>query len=858
MLFEWLSREGWIVFSWWLLVTLAGVAVLPLCARLLGGLPDKGYTLARAAGMLLVGFVFWLLASLGFLNNTPGSVLLSWLIVLVVSLAVYLRSGERLNLREWWRENRRVVIVGELIFAVLLLGWAIFRAHQNGLTGTEKPMELAFMSAILRSETFPPNDPWMSGYAISYYYFGYVFSAVLSMMSGISTTIGFNMTISTVFALTGLTSFGVVYNLVRSRAFRPGGAIRDNAPTNTAPLLVGLLATVFMIFLGNFQLPLIEAPYNSQSVPEDYFRFWGIDRRDQYYGDVVFDADNQPNILYIEDPALWTHWWWFRASRVLTDYDLNGENFGGAQPIDEFPQFSFLLSDNHPHVLSMPFVLLILGMALNLLLTWRDPNRSEIILYGICLGGLIFANLDGAIYIVVLVGVDALRRIMRSAKWRLGLLDWLELVKLGVAIGLIAIVAYLPFFIGFRSHASGFLPNLIFPTLFRRYFIMFGPFILILAVFLVVEVWRGQRRTNWKLGLQITVLLFVALALVWGMLVVVGALTPQMQSYVNNFVTNNGDWENVLPALLQRRILYGLTTVVLLAGVALIIGRLFPRSTASREEKENGATVDYPPATGFALILVGVGIILCLVPEFLYTRDNFSMRINTIFKFYFQAWIVFSLAGAYAVYTILADHDLRLPRFGVRAAFSGMFAVILLLGLTYPVLGIHNRMFIETGHANAESPAPLSLDGGPYMIAPGDYGAIMCLNELVEGSDVVALEAADPGSAYNPRYGRVGALTGIPIVLGWGNHEAQWRGSTYSEILGTRPADIDRIYTDLRWDVVSELVDRYSINYILYGETERSKYGASGEEKFLENLEVVCESGNTRIYHVTERALTGR
>ena len=221
---DWITREGWIIFNWWLLVTLAGAGALPLCARLLGGLPDRGYTLARAAGMLLVGFAFWLLASLGFLQNTPGSMILSWLIVLVISLVVYVRFGEPVDWRAWWRENKPGVIASEVLFAVLLVGWAFVRAHQNNLTGTEKPMELMFMSAVQRSDTFPPNDAWMSGYAISYYYFGYVMSAMLSMLSGVWSTIGFNMTIALMFALTGLSAFGVVYNLARSRVFQRRGS----------------------------------------------------------------------------------------------------------------------------------------------------------------------------------------------------------------------------------------------------------------------------------------------------------------------------------------------------------------------------------------------------------------------------------------------------------------------------------------------------------------------------------------------------------------------------------------------------------------------------------------------------------
>src|SRR5690606_35685128 len=207
---EWLAREGGIVLSWWALVTLAGVAALPLCMRLLGGLPDRGYTLSRAAGLLVVGFVYWLLATLGFVRNTTGGMVLAWVIVLVVALVLYF-SGTRFDLRAWWRDNRAVIITGELLFAVLFLGWAIVRAHQHGIVATEKPMELAFISATMRSETFPPNDPWMSGYAISYYYFGYVMAAMLSMLSGIPSTVGFNMMITLLFALTGLTAFGVVY-----------------------------------------------------------------------------------------------------------------------------------------------------------------------------------------------------------------------------------------------------------------------------------------------------------------------------------------------------------------------------------------------------------------------------------------------------------------------------------------------------------------------------------------------------------------------------------------------------------------------------------------------------------------------
>ncbi|MEO0561733.1 MAG: DUF2298 domain-containing protein, partial [Chloroflexota bacterium] len=192
MILDWLAREGWIIASWWALVTLAGVAAMPLCARLLGALPDKGYTLARTVGLLIVGYVFWALGIMGFLRNNPSSAVFAWVIVIIGGwIAYYALPGERPRWAEWWRENRQVVIVGEVLFIVLLVSWALVRAHNPESFTTEKPMELAFMSAVQRSETLPPNDPWMAGYPISYYHFGYIMAGTLANLSGVSSSMGF-------------------------------------------------------------------------------------------------------------------------------------------------------------------------------------------------------------------------------------------------------------------------------------------------------------------------------------------------------------------------------------------------------------------------------------------------------------------------------------------------------------------------------------------------------------------------------------------------------------------------------------------------------------------------------------------
>ena len=830
---DWFLREGGYVISWWLLATLAGVAVLPLCTRMLSGLADKGYIFSRTIGILLVGYVYWLLVSFGLLQNTTGGMVLAWLLVAVLAGVVYSRMRDEFDLRTWWAENRKVVIVAEILFAVLLFGWAIYRAHQNGLSGTEKPMELAFISAIMRSNTFPPSDPWLAGYAISYYHFGYVMSAMFSMLSGATSSIGFNLTNALLFALTGLNAFGIVYNMVRSQSSRIRPAI-----------VTGILGAVFIVLMGNFQLPLIELPYQTQSASESYLEFWGSQQRVDY-GDVEavpqsFDLNN------------WSFWWWFRASRVLTDYNLD-DSLGGVQPIDEFPQFSFLLADNHPHVLALPFAVMTLGLALSILMRQRPPNRYEIVFYGLVIGGLIFLNTwDGPLYLFALLGAEALRRVMQEGKGRLQLGDWTALLVMGLFVLGIAIIAYLPFLIGFRSQAAGVVPNIVTLTLFRRYFIMFAPFILILAVFLGIESWRGRhaKQMNWLLGFKVAGGIVLALIVTLLAVVALAAVIPSFRSIAMDFIDQNGGWSQLIGAVLARRLEYIVTTLVMLIVIVLVVARMFPLdivSTATRSE------FVYSKATGFALLLVAMGAVLTLVPEFIYLRDNFGSRINTIFKFYYQVWIVFGLASAYAAYSILHMTHSRQVSSWVRYGFAGVLVVVLFLGLMYPIFGVYTRAFVETGRAGSISPSPLSLEGDRTLISQADYDVVRCLDSLVDGNDAVVVEAVR--DSYNASYGRVGTLTGIPILLGWENHERQWRGATYDETAGTRRSDIDTLYTDLRWDVASRIISQYGIDYVMYGDTEINQYGAAGEEKFVDNAELVCASGASHLYRINSDQL---
>ena len=104
-----------------------------------------------------------------------------------------------------------------------LVFWAFVRSYSPEITtaGGEKFMELAFLNGILRSDRFPPLDPWLSGYAISYYYFGYIMLAALTQLSGLAPSVAFNVGLATWFALTVTLAFGVTFDMVAALAGSP-------------------------------------------------------------------------------------------------------------------------------------------------------------------------------------------------------------------------------------------------------------------------------------------------------------------------------------------------------------------------------------------------------------------------------------------------------------------------------------------------------------------------------------------------------------------------------------------------------------------------------------------------------------
>jgi YYY domain-containing protein len=832
---------------WYLVITALGWLAFPLAYRLLPGLADRGYAISRSLGLLLWGYIFWLLASLGALPNQPSGLLFA--AALLGGLCLWaLRGIHPQEMLAWMRAQRRMLVTVEILFLLAFALYAGVRAANPEAVGTEKPMELAFINAILGSPTFPPHDPWLSGYAISYYYFGYILVAMLAKLAGTSGGVAFNLGIVLIFSLSASGAYGLLFNLLNAGRKPSSPPCADPAKSpNPIPrfTLASLTGPLFLLLVSNLEGFL--------QMLHTRGLFWRADGTSAFWSWLGILDLNQPPA----QPLSWVptrFWWWWRASRVVQDYDLTG---GWREIIDEFPFFSYLLADLHPHVLAMPFALLVLSLALGLFLdsganrpvwprtrsqrSWTPTLRIQpgfFLLTAVALGGLAFLNTwDFPLYVALVAAAYSLGRILNGGE-RLGTAAK-DFVWLGLALGVSGGLLYLPFYLGFSSQAGGPLPNLINPTRGAHLWVMFGVLLLpILAYLIFLARSEGERRAFGK-AFMLSAVLFLGL---WVLAIGLGVAITFLPDYANLYLGSLGaaDRGELLAGALSRRLTSPGGWITLLGFMTLALGLIW--SAVSRRLRDSDLE-SRPTAHFYAVLLILFGTLLVVGPEFFYLRDLFGWRMNTIFKFYYQAWLVWSIAAAYASVTLLTH-----LRGGWKAAFSLGLALLLAAGLVYPLFSLWNK-------TNGFQPAGWTLDSTAYLArqSPDEMSAVQWLQAAPPG---VIAEAVPQGGGSYTESARMATLSGQPGVLGWVGHENQWRGDTGAVAIGSRQSDLERLFCGRDWEETQAILEQYQIRYIVIGNLERSIYQANNgscplgvmDEKFQRYLTPAFQSGPVTIF----------
>lgn len=325
------------VVIFWAQVEAIGLFAVPIAAFLFARLPGGGLALARPLGLLLAAYPAWLLASL---RLAPYGRITGWFgvaLLAAVGTVLWLRrrpwSAQTVN-----TPRLRLWLIGEALFTVGFLGWALMRSYAPDVWQTEKPMDMAFINAINRSPWFPPHDPWLSGATINYYYFGHYLMAFLIRLTGLDPSVGFNLGVALFYGLS-LSSVFAVASAVYLAARRDA-----DAPTTPAAV-AGLAAAGLAMLLGNLA----------------------------------------GGVQWLLNPTALVSYDWWSPSRVI------------ANTANEFPFFSFLLGDLHAHVMAAPFSLTSLAFALQLALAgprglWRGSALAELLIVALLVGSLYAIN----------------------------------------------------------------------------------------------------------------------------------------------------------------------------------------------------------------------------------------------------------------------------------------------------------------------------------------------------------------------------------------------------------------------------------------------------------------------------------
>ncbi len=729
---------------------------------------------------------------------------------------------------DWFKDNKSLIITTEILFLVAFGFMAFVRASNPEIVGTEKPMELMFINGIMNSPAFPPRDLWLSGYSISYYYFGYVMTAMLAKFTDVPATMAFNLMIALIFGLSAVGAYGILYNLLGMRKSEVGN--RDSeaevATHDFRSTIAALLAPLFLLILSNVE-GFLEVLHTRGLFWKEGNNFWTwLD---------IPELRNAPSqtLSWIPD----RYWFWWRASRVVQDYDLNGTF---REAIDEFPAFSYILGDLHPHVLSMPFVLLAIAVALNLFLGgWTGSinlffgelkiNKLGFFVSALVLGGLAFLNTWDILFIGVLIVFSYALAQVREAGWGWERIE--DVLLLGIPLAITAFVMYLPFYVGFDSQAGGVVPNFMYPTRGAQLWVMWGTLFVPLFAYLIY-LWQNKTPANWRAG--ILTALGILLTLLAAMFVI-GFMAVKLKPDIVNYLLNDQglDITTFIAESMSRRLSYIGSLITLLALLIPILSFLL---SSKQNDSDQPFTIHPFEAaqdrhSSFIILLIAIGILLILGIDFLYLRDQFGYRINSVFKFYYQAWILLSLAAAYGTAVLLKN-----LRGAANSIFSVVLALVMIVGLAYPVLGFANKT------NNFNPPFGYTLDDFDRVQRenPEEAAAILWLRSAPDG---VVAEAI--GGQYSA-YARISIYTGLPTVLGWPGHEGQWRDGA---LQGSRQQDIETLYTTPDWVTTQDIINRYHIRYLVIGNLERTAYRVN-EEKFNRFLKPVFQQGNITIYEV--------
>jgi YYY domain-containing protein len=808
--YDWLQNKYPVVglVIWYAFVFLLGAVTYPIIRLMLPGLGDKGYALSRILGLILLAYVPWLLGSLG-VPHTRLTIGLVFAAIAVAGLGLgWMRRDE---LREEWQSNRRSFMIVEGIFLFFFLFDLLVRLGNPDLwhpsKGGERPMDFSYFNAVIKSTTFPPYDPWFAGGYINYYYYGFVLVSTPVKLLGIVPSIAYNFILPTLFAMVATGAFSIGWNLVDGRR-----RTTDDSPwadLRSLPFIGGLAAALMMVLLGNLgTIQMVFKALARSTAPGGDINGLDFIQRLAYAAKGLYKTIFQGVTL----PIGRGEWYW-NPSRVIPP--------GPGNEITEFPLFTFLYSDLHAHLIVLVLTIFVIAWALATVRA-RRTSLFSLVIGALAIGALYPTNLSD-IYTYLPIGITA----VAYAIWRASdvpRVNWLpemsplvkRIILTVLSVALLTALSfwlYSPYRSAYSQAYSKLDPWTASQTPMGSYLTQWGLFLLIIFSWLVWETRQWMAATpvsSLKKLKPFQLLLELALAV---------------------FIV-------MLLYLAYRKVSIGWVALPLAAWAGVLLFR-----------------PDQPDTKRLALFWIGTAFLITIVVELFTVRGDIG-RMNTIFKFYLQAWTLLSVSSGAAFVWILTDVHTWRPRW--RNVWQGMLILLLAGAALFTVTATTDKV---SDRINPR--APHTFDSMEYMAhaeywdtetmqLSQDYRAIRWMQDNVQGSPVI-VEANCPEYRWCSRFT---IYTGLPGVVGWNWHQRQQRALGPPFAVQNRVDAVGQFYNTAELSFVHDFLAKYDVRYIIVGQLEQIYYEEDGLQKFEQfdgNLwKEVYRDGQTVIYKVLQ------
>jgi len=638
---------------------------------------------------------------------------------------------------------KRFLSTNTLIFSVIFIFIAVLRMSNSDILHTEKIMEFMILSSTMSSSSIIAEDLWFYNNSISYYSFGYFIYSSIPSVINLDSAYAYNLVLPSVISLTYLS----LINLLKF-------------VSHVKKSFIILLLFIYMIFLG--PLATILEVLSHLGLGSDYFYrlidIEGITKKES--SELFWPKDN---------------WWWFSISRIIS---FNKPDiFYSDYTINEFPSFSIILGDIHPHLLVLPFVILCFSF---IFFVFKNQRFSLINIFWINIT-FIFTVLINPWYSVVILwylfsNIIFLYKYLKKKEKKI--------IIIFLIILFVELILFVIIFNPGNQLVFPYISNVKIISRFHHLFLYWGFSFITISISISYLIYKN------KIYFELLRYFLATFAILLSIPLVLSDIYLNLELFFN-LLLNNFFFAFLISA-----------SIILLKN--------------SNIEKS-------------ILILLFSSLITIIGSEYIFVVDHFNNRMNTVFKFYFINYLILNLISLYFIFLFINSFT-----FSKRFILISLIFILFIPSLWWSVSAIKTR--------SADNIGSFGLNGLDYL-REDEIEAIQFIKSNTNKSDIV-LEGV--GKSYT-KSNILSSYTGRSTLLGWVNHQLQWRSET-SEIIELDNA-IEEFYKNPQTSNL--ILNKYKVEYIVLSTYEKKRYDLNNDDQFR-SFKLVFENDYYKIFKVND------